>query len=38
MKHYGDLVITNKNKDQFKEVTEVSGSVDICAENASLPA
>ena len=38
MKHEGDLTITAKNIWQYQELTEVSGSVDIRAEHASLPA
>ena len=38
MKHRGDLKITSENLWRYQELTEVSGSVDISAENASLPA
>src|SRR5579859_2280452 len=38
MKHKGDLTITATNIWKYQELTEVSGSVYIHAENASLPA
>ena len=37
-KHRGDLTITAENLWKYQELTEVSGYVDIRAENASLPA
>ena len=38
MKIIGNLTITNENYEKYKGITEVSGYVDIRAENASLPA
>ena len=38
MKHVGNLTITKENLQKYQYLTEVSGSVYIHAENASLPA
>jgi len=38
MEHNGNLIITNDNKSSFKNLTSITGSLSIEADNASLPA